>query len=59
MNSRLETLTAKFELEKCLVIDEHINNSIFSADYSNGHVRLIDERKKVDDFLNKVFSKEN
>lgn len=59
MNSRLETLTSKFELEKCLINNEHIDENIFEVDYTEGHRKLIDERNKVDRFLNKVFSKEN
>lgn len=59
MNSRLETLSSKFSLEKCLVKNESIDDTIFNADYSEGRKRLKDEQKNVDNFLNKVFSKEN
>ena len=52
MMSRLNTLLSKFDLERKYV-DSGLDNEVLECDYTNGHNILIEEQKKVDDFLRK------
>lgn len=55
MGSRITTLVNKFGLNLIEETDEKL--TIFQPDYSRGYENLASERKKVDEYLNKVFSK--
>lgn len=55
MSSRLETLSAKFGLQKQIVKDENLSEVPLNPDYSQGYVALEEERKKSKAFLDMVF----
>lgn len=52
MMSRIDTLLEKFDLKRKYV-DSGLSNDIFESDYVIGYHQLIQERKKVIDFLKK------
>ena len=55
MSSRLETLSAKFGLQKQMVKDESLSEIPLNPDYSQGYVALEEEQKKSKAFLDMVF----
>lgn len=56
MGSRLETLANKFAFEDRLVSDDNLDEHLMNVDYSEGKFILEEERRKVDKFLNDVFT---
>ena len=54
MNSRIETLINKFQLQDRYYIDK-IQESQLKVDYSNVYKILEDERKKMKSFLDRIF----
>ena len=56
MGSRLETLANKFAFEDRLVSDDNLDEHLMNVDYSEGEFILDEEKRKVDDFLNGVFT---
>ena len=54
MNSRLETLLKKFDLERKYA-GSGLKNDIWEHDYSLGHKQLVIERQKAMSFLKKAF----
>lgn len=56
MGSRLETLANKFCFTNLLVCDDNLDERLTRVDYGEGKKVLIEERRKVDKFLNDVFT---
>ena len=56
MGSRLETLANKFGFSDRLIFDDHFDGRLIDVDYSEGKYILEEERRKVDRFLNDVFT---
>ena len=56
MGSRLETLANKFSFKDRLVSDDNLDEHLMNVDYSEGKFILEEERRKVDNFLNDVFT---
>ena len=55
MGSRLVTLTNKFHLEKCMIKDDKLSDTLFQVSYAEGKKILRKERQKADCFLDRVF----
>lgn len=56
MGSRLETLANKFCLSERLIYDDELDKHLMSVDYSKGKKMLEMERRKVNKFLDEVFT---
>lgn len=56
MGSRLETLANKFAFSDRLVLDDNLDEHLMNVDYNKGKLILEEERRKVDNFLNDVFT---
>ena len=56
MNSRLETLLSKFNLEERYLRKNIINNTLLEHDYENAYKILEIERQKANDFLERAIN---
>lgn len=56
MESRIESLAHKFYLSSCIVSDSELQETLLHTDYRKGKRVLLDEKQKVNRFLESIFN---